>query len=504
MLRRLTYFLTHEIHQSYFLVALCIGVIGGTILGMSLRLGSFASPLWLAAVSIVILVAYFCPRSFMMIFALLAGAILALYKCSYELAGSDYIRHFYNQTVTVSGTIAGDPETEAGKTKFKLQSLRFGENGEHAAAGSLYVSVGSNGDLARGDSVTLVGKLTAGFGTYAGFMSRPEITHWARPNPGDLVLNVRNWFAARIERLIPDPQLRLGLSYLLGMKSGLPEELSENLRMVGLVHIVVASGAHLSILVEIARKVFGKLSRMTGVIFSIVFIIFFMALVGWTPSIMRAGIMSILTILAGFSGHTFAPWRIILLVAAFTLLINPMFLIDLGWLLSFASFIGIMILGPALTRFLYGNQKPKFIASMVLTTISATLMTLPIALYYYGTLSLISVVANLLILPTLPCAMGLVFATGVVGGLPFIETIVSFAATKLLDFHIAVVTFFGQMKSFMVEIDTNQPWVFALYLMLVPFLVAWFLQLFRRYKKHRQMAHGLAPPLAADLTTTPK
>ena len=126
-----------------------------------------------------------------------------------------------------------------------------------------------------------------------------------------------------------------------------------------------------------------------------------------------------------------------------------------------------MIIGPKLTKFFYGEKKPGFIASTIITTLSATLMTLPITLYYYGMVSLISVVANLLILPTLSLAMGLVFLTGVVSGLPGIEIAVSFLATKLLDFHILVVNFFGEMKSFLVEIPEYEPRVFLIYVPII-------------------------------------
>jgi competence protein ComEC len=256
------------------------------------------------------------------------------------------------------------------------------------------------------------------------------------------------------------------------MKSGLPDELDEKLRTVGLVHIVVASGAHLSILVEVARKIFGKMSRFSGLLFSILFVVFFMAMVGWTPSIMRAGIMTILTLLAWYVGRKFAPWRIILLVAAGTLLFNPMFIINLGWLLSFASYGGIMILGPKFVKFFFGTKKPGFVASIIITTISATVMTLAIILYFYGTVSLISVLANLLILPTLPYAMGLVFLVGVVAGVPGIEIVVGFVATKLLDFHIAVVNFFGNMKSFLIEIEPYQIWAFLIYVLIFGVLIS--------------------------------
>ena len=117
-------------------------------------------------------------------------------------------------------------------------------------------------------------------------------------------------------------------------------------------------------------------------------------------------------------------------------------------------------------KFFYGVKKPGFVAEVVITTVAATLMTLPIILYYYGMVSLISVIANLLILPTLPYAMGLVFLSGAVVGVPFLEMAVGWLATKLLDFHIAVVEFFGGMKSFLIEIEPYQAWVFLIYLVI--------------------------------------
>ena len=138
-----------------------------------------------------------------------------------------------------------------------------------------------------------------------------------------------------------------------------------------------------------------------------------------------------------------------------------------------------MILGPKLCKFFYGEEKPGFVSSIVLTTIAATLMTLPIVLYYYGTISLISVLANLLILPTLPYAMGLVFLTGVVAGIPGIEIAVSFLATKLLDFHILVVNFFGEMKQFLVKIEPYQSWVFLVYVAI--FVIAALFSLKKRW-----------------------
>jgi len=476
--RRLRDVLWRVVHQSWLIVGLCAGIVVGVVIGLGFRVNYFASVWWICVVVGLFVLVYIRPRLLLVALIFIAGMVLAFFRVATELRGQDYIRQFYGMEVMMTGVVDGDPEEDEGEIKMKLNELKFGEE-ERVVDGSIFVTAKVNVDIRddrdavvqRDDTVVLEGKMLEGFGTYVGYMYRPTIRRVMRPEPGSWVLRVRNWFAERIERLVPEPEVKLGLSYLLGMKAGLSDELSEYLRVVGLTHIVVASGAHLSILVEVARRIFGRLSRFAGLLFSVVFVIFFMAMVGWTPSIMRAGVMAILTLVSWYVGRRIAAWRLILMVAALTLMMEPSFVINLGWLLSFASYAGIMMLGPAMMKFFYGARKPGFVGSTVLTTVAATMMTLPIVLYFYGAVSLISVAANLLILPTLSVAMGLVFLVGVVAGVPLVETVVSWSATRVLDFHILVVGWLGEMRQFLVKIELYQWWVFALYLIiLVPLI----------------------------------
>ena len=384
MMRRIMVVLARgRVHQSWLVVAMCVGIVGGVVLGLVFRIDCFWSGWWVVLAVLLLLVGYVWPKYVLVAGALMVGVLLAFARVSGEL---------------------------------RVQS-----------------------------------EMGARYKVEAGLMTEGWVT------------DVQKWFAGRIEGLLPEREAALGTSYLLGMKEGLPKDLNEQLRVVGLTHIVVASGAHLSILVEVARRIFGKASRFAGLLFSMVFVVFFMAMVGWTPSIMRAGVMAILTLAAWYVGRRIVAWRLILMVAALTLMMNPMFVTSLGWLLSFASYAGIMMLGPGFCRFFYGERKPGLIGSTVLTTVAATMMTLPIILYYFGQVSLISVVANLLILPTLPLAMGLVFFTGVFAGLPGVEVTVAWCARVVLDFHMMVVGWLGEMKVFLVEIPRYQAGVFGIY-----------------------------------------
>lgn len=418
-----------------------------------------------------LLIAFLKPKILFMLLALIAGMIFAFFRVSFNLLDEKYVQQFYEQTIEVTGVVDGDPDIDDGTTKFKLSQLRFGEE-SNTKSGVLFVSLKTNLKIERGDKLLLKGKLSAGFGVYVGSFYRPQILKLEKPDPGDLALSIRNWFAKRIMDQIPNSEAGLGLSYLLGIKTGLSKDLEENLRTAGLIHIVVTSGMHLGILVSLTRRVFGKISRFFETLLSIVFVIVFMGMVGFTASITRAGIMTILSLLAWYSGRKFSAWRIIVIVAAATLIVNPSYLINLGWLLSFASYAGVMILGPKLSKFFYDKKQPHFIGSAIITSVAATLMTLPIILYYYGQISLLFVISNLIISPTLPYVMGLTFLSGILAGIPFFGTIITFLATKALGFHIFIIEWFGGMEQFLVKIETGKTELFLIYLVYGLLLIA--------------------------------
>lgn len=383
------------------------------------------------------------------------------------------LRNLSGKIITLSGTIVEDPDTTQNGTSYRLNSLCLDTANSHSmehdclpAVSTVFVSGSVNRQLQRSDRVTISGKMNAGFGIFAGTFSRPKITNITKLSSGDIFLQVRDFFTNSIRKHIPEEPVALGLGYLLGARSSLPDGLDESLKIVGLTHIIVASGANLSILVSFSRKVFGKVSRLFGMACSVFLVLFYVGMVGLSPSMVRAGIVSILSLLAWSVGRTFSPVRLLIVVAAATLLYNPMYLIDLGWLLSFGSFAGVMIVGPWLTKFFYGNKKPGLIGATLLETISASLICTPILLYFFGTMSLISLLANLLVLPTISLAMSLCFITGIFSilNLDWLASLFGQTATWLLNYHLWVINFFGTQTSFLVTIPTQQWPVFLAYL----------------------------------------
>lgn len=456
-----------KIHPSYSLIFFLIGIIIGDIFSLVSRQVFITSPIWLVFAGLALLITFFRPVVPMLLLSFFAGFICINYRASFDLAGQDYFNSLVGQTITVTGIISEDPDTSESRTALRLTNLTT----TSSIPGTLYVQLPVNKTLQRSDTLTISGKISAGFGTFAAVIYRPSIKNITKTEPGDVFLKIRNWFAGNITKYLSDEESALGLGYLLGMRSSLPSGMAETLKIVGLTHIIVASGANLSILIGFSRKWFGKISRFTGLFLSVFLVLGYVSIVGLAPSMTRAGFVSILSLFAWYVGREFKPWRILLIVAAATILISPMYIIDLGWLLSFASFAGIMIFGPILTSFFYGDKEPNIFAATILETLSASLLCIPILLYFFGTMSLISLIANLLILPTISAAMALTFATGTLFFLPPLAAIFGKLSSLLLEYHLFIINFFGSQHLFLLEIPAGDPRIFLLYLpVALPFI----------------------------------
>lgn len=216
---------------------------------------------------------------------------------------------------------------------------------------------------------------------------------------------------------------------------------------------MVASGANLTIITRMLRRLFGKL-RLRALIVALLAVGFMVGLIGFAPSLVRAGLVSVLALVAWYFGRPVHPVRLILLAATTTLIINPTFLLDLGWQLSFAAFAGVLLVAPVLTSFFYGEGKPKTLPQIAIETVSATIITLPILLYNFGYFSLISLIPNLLILPTIPLAMLFTFTTGCLAIFAnWLAAATGMLATFILKYHLAVINFFGEMDFAILEVS---------------------------------------------------
>lgn len=176
-----------------------------------------------------------------------------------DLSSAAYFDELVGESLTLSGKIVEDPDSDASGTTLKLSGIKLPVDSTTQLSGTIYIKLANNkNNLEKSDIVTLKGKLGSGFGTFVATMYRPEVISFERSETGDIFARTKHWFADRVREFIPAPESELGLGYLMGLKSGLSETLLTALQIVGMTHVIVASGAHLGILVGAAKKFLAK------------------------------------------------------------------------------------------------------------------------------------------------------------------------------------------------------------------------------------------------------
>jgi competence protein ComEC len=108
---------------------------------------------------------------------------------------------------------------------------------------------------------------------------------------------------------------------------------------------------------------------------------------------------------------------LILLVAAVTTAWNPLYVWgDIGWYLSFAAFFGVLVLYPLIVQRLYKSGcQPHSLTAVLLESLCAQVMTIPVVLYVFNQMSLVALPSNALIVPLVPLGMLLTFVAGMIG-----------------------------------------------------------------------------------------
>lgn len=210
-----------------------------------------------------------------------------------------------------------------------------------------------------------------------------------------------------IESIFGEPQASLLAGLLMG-DNNFSDEWRERFLRTGTSHVVAASGYNVTMLafVLMAILVSGGLRRQYAYPFVLVGIAGFVAIAGAEAAVTRAGIMGALALTATQLGRKTTPRNIILLTVVVMLLHEPRLLRDdVGFQLSVLSTIGLV------TMTKYFSEKFNFIPETFglresfAATIAATLATLPIIIFGFGKISIISPFVNLLVLPFVPYAM---------------------------------------------------------------------------------------------------
>lgn len=229
-----------------------------------------------------------------------------------------------------------------------------------------------------------------------------------RDNMGSFPVRLRQQILQLLDRVFPEDTAGFAKALLLGDTSGLSYELSSAFSVSGIRHVVAVSGLHVSILFSVIYALCGRQRHLTAVI-GIPLLILFAAVAGFTPSIVRACVMQVLIILSmlfgkEYDGPTSLGFSVLVLLA-----VNPLTVTSVGFQLSVACLVGILAFAPGMNQYLLkckgitdakGKGLRQKIARTVLTSISISIsvwvVTAPLCAIYFGSVSVVSPITNLL------------------------------------------------------------------------------------------------------------
>lgn len=458
--------LRKQVHQSWLISIVCLGIIIGVISLPYLQPGLFGSIVWPMLAIVLLIVGFWRRRRYVVPLVFIAGGLIGLWRGDSTQQQLVPYTKLIGHQVTIAGKVSEDVDIgKRGELVLRLQVMRI--NG-HEMAGSVWVSSTADVEIKRGDIVSVRGKMAEGFGSFAGSVYQASMIKIQRPQPGDVARQVRDEFADSVRTAVPEPQASLGIGYLVGQRRALPPELSEALQIAGLTHVIVASGYNLTILVRIARRVFVKVSKYLAALSAGSMIVAFIAVTGMSPSMSRAGLVAGLALLAWYYGRKFHPLVLLPFAAAITLLVNPSYgWNDLGWQLSFMAFAGVMILAPLAQRYLFGEEKPKLLRQILGETVSAQIATLPILVLAFGQFSNVAIIANLLVLPVVPLAMLLTFVAGIGAMLlPGVAVIIGLPASLLLQYMTSTAAYLAGLPWAQTDLEIGSASVVGYYVVL--------------------------------------
>jgi competence protein ComEC len=392
-----------------------IGVLGAApmaVLGLVAarpRDGDTATLAWLAAVGLAAALAGF----------LAGGARLH----SIDEAA---LRARPGQPVTVDGYVAGVPRRNNGEVDVRVDS---------PGGPVLVVAPEPVGDLIVGSEVRAEGVLEAPEPWRAGYLRRQGIAMTLRTERIDELAGRRAGFAGWIDGIRERAEVALGRGmhereaalargFVLGEDDRIDHGTREDFQRSNLTHLLAVSGENVILLCVLAWPLLALLglplrARLIG---ALCLIAIYVPVTGAGPSIQRAGVMGAAGLVAALADRPRSRWYAVLLAAAVTLAINPRSEGDVGWQLSFAAVIGIMLWARRLASLLSGSRERgsarAALAEAVAVTASATVATAPLMAAAFDQLSPAALPANVLAAPAVAPAMWLGMLAGIAGQLP--------------------------------------------------------------------------------------
>jgi competence protein ComEC len=329
---------------------------------------------------------------------------------------------------SVSGFVAAVPRRGHGQVEVRIDS---------PAGRVLVIAPEPVGELPVGSEVRAAGRLEAPESWRASYLRRQGIAMTLRVDRIDRGSGRRGGLMGWIDEVraraetalgsgMPEREAALARGFVLGEDDRIDARTRDDFQRTSLTHLLAVSGQNVILLGVLAWPLLALFglplrARLAGIL---CLIAIYVPVTGAGPSIQRAGVMGAAGLVAALADRPRSRWYALLLAATATLALNPLADGDIGWQLSFAAVIGIMLWTRRLTALISrqadrGSAR-RALAEAVAVTVAATVATAPLMAAAFEQVSPAALPANVLAAPAVAPAMWLGMLTGILGQAPFL------------------------------------------------------------------------------------
>ena len=207
----------------------------------------------------------------------------------------------------------------------------------------------------------------------------------------------------RIDAIFPEDTAGFAKALILGERADIDYETNNAFRLSGISHIIAVSGLHVSILVALLYFLTGR-NRFLSALIGIPCLFGFAAMAGFSPSITRACIMQCLMLVALLFNREYDAPTALGFAGLCILVANPSAILSVSFQLSFGCMIGIFLFSERIYQYLmerivterkFTSRLKRWFAASLSITLGANIVTTPLVAYYFGAVSIVSVLTNL-------------------------------------------------------------------------------------------------------------
>lgn len=306
---------------------------------------------------------------------------------------------------------------------------------------------------------------------YANYLANQHIFHQVFLKPEDFkIIGNQQTFASfthftrekltsSFQHLHWKPETQAFVNALLfGQKNHLEQDTLSSFTDAGVMHVLAISGLHVGIIymfIAFALKPLKrfKKGRLIELLLTLFFLWSFAAITGFSASVSRAVTLFSIIAIGRFWNKRSSVYNSIAASALLLLLVNPNFIFDIGFQLSYSAVLSIVLFQPFFEYFYYSKNKiSRYCVDLILVSVAAQIGVLPLSLYYFNQFPVLFLVANILVIPLVTLLLLLGVFTLILNFLfPMLAQFPAFVIEKIIDFMTFYVSWISKFDAFIIR-----------------------------------------------------